>query len=172
MIVRARSRFLHCQAGQRPFTPITRRYVGESFARHENHPRGFLRGLSCAYRSLTFRPHPACLLYVIHINAHTSGREKGREEGEAFEYLRISPRYARKLALMRGEDVGRRMTTGFGPPEFFISQRPEVPEQLFRLLLRPGVVLFCAPAPLTSPFSLFPSFLSLARALFLARDIS
>lgn len=59
------------------------------------------------------------------------------------------------------------MTTGFGPSEFFIFQWPRVPEQLFRLLPRLGVLFFLlAREPGVSLF------LARARALFLARDIS
>lgn len=53
------------------------------------------------------------------------------------------------------------MTTGFGPSEFFISQWPEVPEQLFRPPPRPdGLAL--------PPRAIFAS-LSLKLAFVLAQ---
>lgn len=51
-----------------------------------------------------------------------------------FEYLKTLPRCRTQREFTKPgeyEDVGRRMTTGFGPWKFFISQWPEVPEQLF-----------------------------------------
>jgi hypothetical protein len=57
---------------------------------------------------------------------------------ESFEYLRISPRYTLMERVRR--DAGRRMTMEFGPSEFFISQWPKVPEQLFRFLLHSSVL--------------------------------
>lgn len=93
--------------------------------------------------------------YAIHINVQAT------PGGVSFEYLRILPRCRaqRKFTKRVHKDAGRRMTTGFGPWKFFISQWPEVPEQLFRLLL----LTFCSSL-------LLDIFVSLLRALFLARS--
>lgn len=95
-----------------------------------------------------------CLFYIMHINVCTSGSRR------SIVWIFKDLTAVQNTAKVHGarvrmyKDVGRRMTTGFGPWKFFISQWPEVPEQLFRLLL----LAFCSFLSLSfassSPWSL------------------
>lgn len=81
--------------------------------------------------------------------------------GVSFEYLKILPRCRTQVQEARAQGGWKKVDNGIRSfAKFFISQWPEVPEQLFRLLLRPV------------PLSFFDPFVSLlrAQALFLVRS--